>query len=74
MRLVQGQSPSSEVTTRSSPCQDTLNWHSCHWDKAVGGMQNVGDLSPPGNKENGLVMMLGYAHGGYLMTRTTPSP
>jgi hypothetical protein len=60
------------------PCQDSFSWHSRHWDEAVVWMKNGGDLGPPASPGvaniNGLVMVLGYAHGGYLMARTTPSP
>ncbi len=71
-------------------CQDSLNWCSCHWKHCLvchlgpsskrrcSRERSAIDLGPrhcPGATENeNLVMMFGYAHGGYLMARTTPSP
>jgi hypothetical protein len=60
----------------SPPCQDSLNWHSHQWDKAMVGGKMVATWAPQylgAAKKVNLVMMFGYASGGYLMAKMTPS-
>jgi hypothetical protein len=56
----------------------SLNWHSCHWDKALVRRRMAATWIPPFNpgmaKNTDLFMVCGYAHGRYLMARMTPAP